>query len=302
MSSEKRWKPLVFRWTAPKGFIAVALFFAISLLIEYLMVYFFTLSGLTDKFLFKFFTINISPLFHLMPLGVIVVLVSSWTYLTKYIAVVPRRISPTKKTPKPRRRRYPRGIRKMRFKALRRFFGGMGKRLDRVDRAIKAFFSRIGGAILRIRGVSYLQRRLFFARAAVKSTVTVPLVFLVSVLTLYILAYPNMAYNFAAGIYEANPSLHGFVLKTIEIGKAIAQALSPIGWMGSAIDNALRDAAPGFRNNLEEFGAPITEPLTKLDLVWIYALCQNAAAWISAVVALAYGEYTSRLYRIRKPR
>ena len=291
MPSEKPWKRLVFKWTAPKGFIAVALFFAIALLIEYLMVYFFTLSGLTDKFLFKFFTINISPLFHLMPFGVIVVLVSSWTYLTRYIAVVPRRISPAKKTPEPRRRPYPRGTRKMRF-----------KRFGRVSRAIKAFFRRIGGAILRIRGVSYLQKRLFFARAAVKSTVTVLAVFLLSVLTLYILAYPKLTYNLVTGIYEASPSFHGFVLKTIEIGKATAQALSPIGWLASAIDNALRGVAPSFRNSLEGFGAPITEPLAKLDLVWMYTLCQNAAAWISAVVALAYGKYTSHLYRMRKPR
>jgi len=302
MSSEKRWKRLVFKWTAPKGFIAIVLFFAIALLIEYLVVHFFTLSGLTDKFLFKFFTITISPLFHLMPLGVIVVLVSSWTYLTRYIAVVPSRISPVKKAPEPRRRQYPKGMRKMHFKALRRFFGGIGKRFSRVSRAVKAFFRRIGGAILRIRGVSYLQKRLFFTRAAVKSTVTVLTVFIVSLLALSILACPTLTYDFAAGLYRAIPPFHGFVLKTIEIGKAIAQALSPVGWLASAIDNTLRAAAPGFRNALEEFGGPVTEPLAKLDPVWIYTLCQNGAAWVSAIVALAYGEYTSHLYRIRKPR
>jgi len=301
MSSEKRWKRLVFRWTAPKGFITIALFFALALLIEYLMVYFFTLSGLTDKFLFNFFTVNISPLFHLMPLSVIVVLVSSWAYLTKYIAVVPRRVSPAKERLEMRRRRYLRA-RKRRFKSLRNFSKGIGRRFGKVGRAIKAFSRRIGAAVLRIRGVSYLQKRLFFARAAVKSTVTVLAVFLVSVLTLYILAYPKLTYNLATGIYDANPSFHGFVLKTIEIGKATVQALSPIGWLASAINNALRAAAPGFRKALEGFGGPITEPLAKLDLVWVYALCQNVAAWASAVVALAYGKYTSRLYRIRKPR
>ena len=290
MSSEKRWKRLVFRWAAPKGFIAIALFFALAFLIECLVVYFFTLSGLTDEFLFKFFTIDISPLFHLMPLGVIVVLVSSWTYLTRYIAVVPRRISHAKKL-EAKRRQYSRA-RKRRFKALRRFFRGIGKRFGKVGRAIKAFFRRF----------SYLQKRLFFTRAAVKSTVTVLAVFLVSILTLYILAYPRLTYDLAAGLYKAIPPFHGFVLKTIEIGKAIAQALSPIRWLASAIDNALRDVAPSFRNGLEGFGAPITEPLAKLDLVWMYTICQNAAAWISAVVALAYGKYASRLYRIHKPR
>ena len=301
MTSEERWKRLIFRWTAPKGFIAIVLFFALALLFEYLMVYFFTFSGLTDNFTFKFFTITISPLFHLMPLGVIFVLISSWTYLTKYVAVVPLRISPAKKPLETHRRRHPRA-RKIRFKSFRNFFGKIGRKFGRVGRAIKAPFRRIGAAFLRIRGVSYVQRRLFFARAAVKSTATVLTVFLVSVLALYILVYPNLLNDLAFELYSANPSFHGFVLKTIEIAQGVAQALSPIGWLASAINDALRAVAPGFRNTIEGFGASTTHPLTNLDLVWKYIICQNAAAWISAIVVLAYGEYSSRVYSIRKPR
>jgi len=266
------------------------------------MVYLFMSSGLTDKFLFKFFNLTISPIFHLIPFGVIVVLVSSWTYLTKYIAVVPRRISPvTKKPLKKPRGQYPR-VRKMRFKSLRKIFKGIGKTFGRAGGAVKALFRRIGSAVLRIRGVSYVQRRLFFARATVKSTALILAVFLVSVLALYILVYPKLTYDLAVGLYRANPSFHGFVLKTFEAARCIARGLSPIGWLASAINNALRAVAPGFRNGLEGFGAPIMEPLTKLDLVWRYIICQNFAAWISAFVALAYGEYASHLYRIRKPR
>ena len=283
MASEERWKRLIFRWTAPKGFVAIVLFLALALLFEYLMVYFFTFSGLKDNFAFNFFTITISPLFHLMPLGVIFVLISSWTYLTKYLAVVPRRRSPTKKQLETLRR-LPRRGRKMRFKSF------------------KNFFSRISAAFRRIRGVSYVQQRLFFARAAVKSTATVLTVFLVSVLVLYILVHPNLSHDLAIGLYSANPSFHGFVLKTIEIGRGIAHALSPIGWLASAIDGALRAAAPGFRNTVEGLGSSMTEPLTNLDLVSKYTFCQNAAAWISALLALVYGEYISRVYRIRKPR
>jgi hypothetical protein len=283
VASEERWKRLIFRWTAPKGFVAIVLFFALAFLFEYLMVYFFTFSGLTDNFALKIFTITISPLFHLMPLGVIFVLISSWAYLTKYVAVVPRRTSPSKK-PLETHRRQPRRARKMRFKSFRNFF------------------RRIGAAFLRIRGVSYVQQRLFFARAAVKSTATVLTVFLVSVLALYILVYPNLSHDLAIGLYSANPSFHGFVLKTIETAKGLAQALSPIGWLASAIDGALRAVAPGFRDAIEGLGSSMTGPLTNLDLVWKYTLCQNAAAWISGIVALAYGEYTSRVYRIRKPR
>ena len=301
MTSEERRKRLFFKWTAPKGFAAIVLFFILALLIEYLMVYFFTSHGLTDKFSVTFFTINISPLFHLMPLGVIIVLVSSWTYLTKHTAVVPRRISPTKKPLEMRRRRHTRP-RKIRFKSFRKFFEGISKKFEKVGQAIRSFFSRIAAKILRIRGVSYLQQRLFFARAAVKSTATVLAVFVVSVLALYLLAYPKVSYDLATGLYRSNPSFHGFILKTIEIGKGTAQALSPIGWLASAIDNALRAVAPGFRSAFEGFGAPVMKSLAEVDLLGRYVICQNVAAWISALIALAYGEYTSSLYRIRKPR
>jgi hypothetical protein len=282
VASEERGKRLIFKWTAQKGFVTIVLFSALAVLFEYLTVLFFTFSGLTDNFAFKFFTITISPLFHLMPLGVIFVLISSWICLTKYIAVVPRKTSPAKKTFEKHRRRL-RRTRKIRFKSLRNFF------------------HRIGAALLGIRGVSYVQKRLSFARVAVESTATVLAVFLVTVLALYILVYPNLSRDLAFGLYSANQSFHGFVLKTMDIAKGIAQALSPIGWLTSAIDGALRAAAPGFRNIFEGYRTSITEPLANLDLVWKYTLCQNAAAWISGIVSLVYGELTYRVHRIRKP-
>jgi len=300
VTSEERWKRLIFKWTAPKGFAAIVLFFILAFFTEYLIVYFFTSSGLTDKFLVTFFTIKISPMFHIMPLGVIIVLVSSWIYLTKTIAVVPHRISPTKKISEIQRRHL--RPRKIRFKSFRKFFEGIGKKFGRVGQGIRSFFSKITAAILRIPGISYLQRRLFFARAAVKSAATVLAVFVVFVLTLYLLTHPKVTYDLAAGFYGSNPSFHGFVLKTIDVGKGIAQALSPIGWLASAIDNALRAVAPGFRSALEGSGAPVMKPLSKLDLLGRYVVCQNVAAWISALMSLAYGEYASSLYRIRKPR
>ncbi len=283
MAFEERRKRLIFRWTAQKGFVTMVLFSALAVLFEYLTVLFFTFSGLTDNFAFKFFTITISPLFHLMPLGVISVLISSWICLTKYIAVVPPKTSPAKKKVERHRRRLVR-MRKIRFKALRNFF------------------HRIGAAFLRIRGVSYLHKRLSFAKVAVESSATVLAVFLVTVLALYILVYPNLSRDLAFGLYSANQSFHGFVLKTIDIAKGVAQALSPIGWLTSAIDGALRAAAPGFRKIIEGYGTSITEPIANLDLVWKYTLCQNAAAWISGIVSIVYGELTYRVHRIRKPR
>lgn len=283
MASEEQLKRLIFRWTAPKGFVAIVLFFVIAFLFEYLMVYFFTFSGLVDNFSFNFFGITISPMLHLIPLGVILVLISSWAYLTKHVAVIPRRTLLDKK-PTERDRRHTRRARRMRFKSFRNFLG------------------RTSAAFLRIRGVSYVQQRLFFARAAIKSALTVLTVFLVSVLVLYILVYPNLFHDLSIGLYNANPSFHGFVLKTMEIARGIAQAFSPIGWLASVVDGVLRAVAPGFRKTIEGLGSSMAGSLTNLDLVWKYTLCQNLAAWISAFGALAYGEYSSHIFRIKKRR
>ena len=305
MSSEKRWKRLFFRWTAPKGFTMIALFSTLAIFTEYVLVRFFSSFGLVDKPLFTetfqvpltnlFFTITVSPLFHLIPLGVIVVLVSSWMHLTKYVAVVPHRVEPVKK-PSTRRRRYPRALEK-RLKPIRRFSRGIGRRFRGASRALKGLYHRASTAVLRIRGVSYVTQRLFFARAAVKSTATILTVFLVSIFVLYALVYPRLIHDMVVGFYAENPFFLGFVLKTIEQAQGIGQTLSPIGWLASTINDTLIAVAPGFRSTLEGLGAPIVGPIAKLDLVWKYALCQNAAAWLSAIAAFAYGQYTSRLYR-----
>lgn len=308
MTSEKRWRPLVFRWTALKGFTAIVLFFALSFFIEYLVVTFFLSSGLTDQFLMMqtlqipgsslSFTVTISPLYHLIPLGVIFVLISSWTYLTKYIAVVPHGVKPSRKST-PLRKKYQKPKRR-RFKTFRRFSEWLSKKFQRVSWAFKGFFRRISSALLRIRGISYIMQRLFFARAALKSAVTVLAVFLVSAFGLYLLAYPTLMYDVVVGFHRGNPSFHGLVLKTIEMINGLGQVLSPIG-LGSSINNALTAAALGFYTTFKGFGTSVTQPLSQLDLVWKYTLCQNFAAWISALMAWAYGQYTSRLYR-RRPR
>jgi len=293
MSTEKRWKRLIFKWTAPKGFTALVLFSALVLLIEYVLVSSFISFGLTDKTplttTFQFpltqslFTITISPLFHLIPFGVIVALVSSWTYLTKIIAVAPRRIEYIKK---------PSRIQK------KRLFKMVSGKFRKISRALKSFHRLLRAAVLRVPGVSYVFKRSFFAGAAVKTTVSIITVFLASFLALYILGHPRLTYDAVVGLHRSNPFFHGFVLKTTEVARGIAQVLSPIGWLASAINNALLAAAPGFRSALENFGASTTGPITKLDLVGRYVLCQNLAAWISAVTALAYGWYT-RLYRLK---
>lgn len=283
MTSKERRTRLTFRWTAPKGLLTIVLFLALALISEFFMVSFFTVAGLTEAFAFKIFTVTVSPLFHLLPLGVVLVLVSSWIYLTKYLAMGTR-VKPPARVSQIRRRRSRR--RKTRLSFLRRIIG-----------AIENFFSQISSFFLRSRGASFVQRRLSFGRLAFESTVTVLAIFLLSIILLSVLVYPNLFNDFAVGLYSANSAFHGFVLKIIEILQGVANALAPIV---SAIDGGLRAIAPGFRN---AFGGLVTsrsQSLTGGDLVWRYVFCQNAAAWVSAIAALAYGKYIPKTYRSSK--
>ena len=300
VASEKHWRRLVFRWTARKGLAAIVLFLGLALIMEFIIVAFFSSFGLADQFLLtkdlqipgtgSSFTITVSPLYHLIPLGVMLVLVSSWTYLTRYLAVVPRKAkplktmrSPTKKYPKAKRRR---------LKSFGRFSRWIGKKLQRASWVFKGSYRRVSRALLRVRGISYVVERLFFARAAIRSALVVLLVFLISVLGLYLLAYPTLIYDLAVGLHKGNLAFHGFVLKTIEMTAGLRHIFSPV-------NNVLASAALGFYTAFEGFGASFTQPLIALDLTWKYALCQNFAAWISALIAWVYGQYTARTYHRR---
>ena len=280
MTSEKQRKHTLFKWTTRKGLTATLLFLALTLLIEYLIVYLFTSSGLTDTFLFTGlpFTIPISPLLHLLPLGVITVLLSSWIYLTKHITIVPQKKSPTK--PK---RQHP-TTRKVRFKSIKRFFRKINRKLEGISRTLESFY------------------QLHFAKATIRSATTIIGVFLASILTAYTIGSPNFIYEAVTGFYKTNPTFHEFVITTFEITQGIGQTLTPLEWLGSTINNALLAMAPSFRTALESFGTSTTGPLVTLDLVWKYAICQNIAAWASALTALTYAQYTSHPYRRYKRR
>lgn len=214
---------------------------------------------------------SISPLLHLIPIGVVITLVFSWAHLLKHIAVRPHKVTPEKKPPKK-----------------------PGKRAPKPGRS---FFQKVSCGL---KGVSRRWRRLFFAQAAVKSTICVFAVFVVIIFATYVLAYPNLIGDSTLGLYHTNSSALGFVTKTIEVANGIGRALAPLGWLASAIDGALKAAAPGFRNVVQSFGA-LAEPLVRLDKVGKYIVCQNVAAWTPALITLIYGRYTStRRYRFKR--
>lgn len=290
--SGTRGKRLIVRWTAPKGLAALLLFFVLALFFEFLLVYSFQLFGLTDKNAWTgtfqipatnwSFIVWVSPLFHLLPTAVIVVLVSSWAYLTKYSAFVPSRAETARRALPSTRRE----TEKRRLRGLRGFSKRISRRVRRIGRSVKA-------GLQRIRGVSYVSKRLYFARAAVRSAVAVFVVFLSVSLLLYIVVYPDLVYQGVVGLYKGNPSFLWLVAGTTDLVRGVGYALPPVGDLGTAINNALLGAAPGFRHGLAGVGAALTGSLVGLDVAGKYVLSQNVAAWSSALVALIYGSYAS---------
>jgi len=211
--------------------------------------------------------IAISPLFHLVPIAVIIALVSTWIYLTRRAAVKPYEARKEKAGP-----------------AVKR--GKEGK--------LKKFFSRIKSRLLRIRGIAYLWQKIRFARAPIKSALTVLLVFSALTLIISLLAYPQLIYRTVSNAYQNNPSLLSFV-------KDASEALAPVGGVFSALNNALLSLAPGFRDLVLSLGT-IIKPLADLDAVGKYLAFQNLAAWTLALSALFYEEYIRKGYRYKKGR
>jgi len=276
------------------------LFLALTLVIEVLLVYSFQMVGLIDRnvltanFLVPLanwtFTVSISPLFHLLPLGVIIVLLSSWTYLTKHTAFAPQRVEPPRRVSTVTRR----GQESRRFKSFRLYSKRLNRRLQRIGRAFKA------GA-LRIPGVSYISQRLSFARAKVRSAVTVSLIFLSLAFLLFLIEYPDSIHQWTLNLYRSAPAFQNFVFGTTQWVQGVGQAVAPLGGLGAAVNNALVDAGPGFRRSLEGAGASLSAPIFALNVVDKYVLSQNLGAWISALVALAYGAYASSR-SLRRPK
>jgi hypothetical protein len=290
--TEAESRRLIFRWTALKGFTAIILFLIITVFFEFLLVYSFEMLGLIDNNTWTgafwipatnvSFNVTISPLLNLVPLSVLVVLVASWAYLTKHTALVPSRVGAAKRTLQPLRRE----VEKHRLKGLRKLSKRVSRSFQRFGHSVKARFQRI-------RGVSYLSRRLYFARAAVRSAVAVLAVFLSISLLLYIVVYPDLIAQLVLGLYKGNPSFLGFVRGIGDLTRGVGQALPPLGGLGAAINKALFGAAPGFRGSLARIGASLTVSVVDLSVVGKYVLSQNLAAWVAALVALIYGWYAS---------
>jgi hypothetical protein len=267
-------KHRVFRWTTLKGLVALFLFLIIAALAEYLIVLYATSLGLRDEnplqWSAKFpgtdwnITLAISPLFHLVPIAVIIALVASWTYLTRHVAVKPLETQKGKS-----------GLVSRRGKEQKIKLSGKTK-----------------SVLSRINVFAYVGRKIRFARATIRSALIVLVVFSVFILAISLLTYPQLIYHIITNAYQNNPSLLDFI-------KGTGQAASSIGSVFSVINSALLAASPGFRDFVLGLGS-LSAPLANLDNVGKYLVFQNAAAWISAMIVLLYGEYGRKTYQYRK--
>jgi hypothetical protein len=110
--------------------------------------------------------------------------------------------------------------------------------------------------------------------------------------------YPGLIYYGVVDLYRGNPSFLGFVTATTDFARGVAQALPPVGALGTAVNDALLGAAPGFQHGLAGLGVSLTGSIVGLDVVSKYVLSQSVAAWVVALIALLYGMYASS----RRPR
>jgi hypothetical protein len=277
LSKQTEQTPLAIHWTTRKGVIALVVFLAIASLIEYGLVLYFLSLGLQDTSLVSTnwpVTLAISPLLNLVPICVIITLGFSWAYLTKRTAI--------------RRQE----IRKGKVETFQK----TGKKglMWKISHAGSDYSRRMKLRLSKTKVAAYISR-VYFARVTVKSAFAVLLIFGAVTLMFLILAYPQLIYSGVSNAYRNNLGLFNFVSGVNNWARGVAEALPPIGW----INNALIGAAPAVRDAGTGLGNLLV-PLVTLDNAGKYLILQNAAAWISVLAVLFYGERRGRGYRYKK--
>lgn len=297
LTSTETGRRLQIKWTAPKGFAALILFFAVGVIFEILLISAFQTLGLTDPNAWTStvlipstnwsFTVSLSVMFHLLPLSVIVVLLASWTYLTKLTAFIPKREAARRIQPLPRRAQEG-----GRLRSARRLWRNLSRRFQRLGRSLKA-------GVQRIPGVSPISERLSFARVAVRTAFVILGIAVSIALLLFLVEYPDLIYHLTVNLYRGSPGFLQFVQGIGQWFNGIGTAVPPLGYIGASINNALINGAAGFRQSLQAVGTSLSAPIVSLDVASKYALSQNLAAWTGALLVLLYGSYTSTSPRRR---
>ncbi|MEM2913242.1 MAG: hypothetical protein QXR06_02730 [Candidatus Bathyarchaeia archaeon] len=108
--------------------------------------------------------------------------------------------------------------------------------------------------------------------------------FALILLTLFALLCPSVLNDIAASLYHGNNFFRGLISWSAR--------------MNSSLTGAIGLLAASFRISLESSIKPAIKSILGLDLAWKYLICQNAAAWATALYMLAYAKY----YGVRRKR
>jgi len=268
------------RWATLKGSATIIVFLAVAVFTQVVVVSYAIDLGVKDTGALTVnwpVTFTISPLFHLIPIAVIIALLFTWIYLTKKLSVrPPLSIGKTEAS----------GGRRAEVKQPTSKTGQLPKGPSEKPK-------------LGMSGVRGIWQRIYFTRATIKSALTVFLAFLGLVFIVSMLTYPAAIYQTLTGSYQDHSSLHGFVVSVANSLKGFAQAVAPIGWIATAINNGLVAISPGIRSVGLALGS-LTAPLANLDAAGKYLAFQNAATWISVLLILFYGQFMRKSYRYKK--
>jgi heme/copper-type cytochrome/quinol oxidase subunit 2 len=275
LTSQSAPRHTVIHWNTLKGSIAIIVFLAVAVLTEFLVVLYAMDLGIKDVGELTTnwpVTITISPLFHLVPIAVIITLSFTWIYLTKKLSVRP--VQPIGRV-------------------------AMRQPTSKKSQPAKSSLEKTEPSPPRVKGFSYIWQKIYSARATIKSALIIFLAFAILMLIVSQLAYPGVIYQTLTSSYQSHSSAYDFVISVANSLSGFARTVSPIGWIATAINNGLVALSPGVRAVGMAFGSLIA-PLANLDPAGKYLAFQNAAAWISVLLVLLYGQYARRSYRYRK--
>jgi hypothetical protein len=179
--------------------VSVVSFLVITSLAELLVVLYAMSIGIQDPSLLQTttqfpgtdwtVTLTLSPLFHLVPIGVILTLVFSWIYLTPYLA----------------RRRPSSSVKRERKPKL---------------------LTRTKTRLLKVKAIAYLTRK--FSSAQAVGAFTLIFVFASLILVVSLIAFPSLLYDAVSSAYKTNPLFLGCVKGTSAVLSPIGQAFAPV--------------------------------------------------------------------------
>ena len=259
------------------------MFIITAVIIEFFIVIYAISLGVKEENPLTSWPVTISPIFHLIPISAIIALTLSWICLTKYLAL---------KTPKSFEEKF------RHFEKGKRHVKDKRGFTSKISRAVKGSLGEVKSALLRFRAVAYVWNKMSFAKATIKSALIIFFVFSALILLFSLIVNPQLIRQTFLNLYR-DPSAFNFVRSTSDAAKGFAETLAPIGWVCTAINNAIIAAAPGFRAVAAVLGSMI-KPLAELPPAGKYLIFQNFAVWVSAFMVLFYGMYVKKGYRYRR--